>query len=73
MGIKNEETVTQCLDALRQRQEVLGSSEKHVQLRIDTALMLNVSYEMIEQPGRLQRDDQSKWRLRLKVVRGRSD
>ncbi|KAF1764421.1 hypothetical protein GCK72_004369 [Caenorhabditis remanei] len=72
-GIKNEETVKQCLDTLRQRQEVQGSSEKQVQLRINASLMLNVSYEMIEQPGRLLRDDQSKWWLILKVVRGRSD
>ncbi|EFO83235.1 hypothetical protein CRE_13589 [Caenorhabditis remanei] len=28
LGIKNEETVKQCLDNLRQRQEVIGSSEK---------------------------------------------
>ncbi|EFO83254.1 hypothetical protein CRE_13638 [Caenorhabditis remanei] len=73
MGIKNEETVKQCLDTLKQRQEVLGSSEKQVQLRINASLMLNVSYEMIEQRGRILRDNQSKWWLILKVVRGRSD
>ncbi|KAF1764420.1 hypothetical protein GCK72_004368 [Caenorhabditis remanei] len=73
LGIKNEETVKQCLDILRQRQEVLGSSEKQVQLRIDASLMLNVSYEMINQRGRIMRNDQSKWWLRLSVVRGSSD
>ncbi|KAF1764418.1 hypothetical protein GCK72_004366 [Caenorhabditis remanei] len=73
MGIKNEETVKQCLDTLKQRQEVIGSSEKQVQLRINAALMLEVSYEMIEQPGRLLRDDQGKWWLRLRVVRRRYD
>ncbi|KAF1764424.1 hypothetical protein GCK72_004372 [Caenorhabditis remanei] len=73
MGIKSEVTVKQCLDTLKQRQEVIGSSEKQVQLRINASLMLNVSYEAIEQPGRLPRDDQSKWWLILKVVRGRSE
>ncbi|KAF1764422.1 hypothetical protein GCK72_004370 [Caenorhabditis remanei] len=73
MGIKNEETVKQCLDTLRQRQEVIGSSEKKVQLRINAALMLEVSYEMIEQPGRFLRNDQSKWWLKLRIVRRRYD
>ncbi|KAF1764427.1 hypothetical protein GCK72_004375 [Caenorhabditis remanei] len=73
MGIKNEETVKQCLDTLKQRQEVIGSSEKQVQLRINAALMLEVSYEMIEQPGRFLRNDQSKWWLKLRIVRRRYD
>ncbi|KAF1764438.1 hypothetical protein GCK72_004386 [Caenorhabditis remanei] len=73
IGIKNEETVTQCLDTLKQRQEVIGSSEKQVQLRINAALMLEVSYQPIEPRGRLLRDDQGKWWLRLRVVRRRYD
>ncbi|KAF1764431.1 hypothetical protein GCK72_004379 [Caenorhabditis remanei] len=73
MGIKNEETVKQCLDILRQRQEILGSSEKQVQLRIDALLMLEVSYKMIKRRERLLREDQSKWWLRLAVVPGRYD
>ncbi|EFO83275.1 hypothetical protein CRE_13582 [Caenorhabditis remanei] len=73
MGLKNEDTAKQCLDTLKQRENVLGSSEKQVQLRINASLILNVSYEMIEQPGRLPRDYQSKWWLRLKVIRRRSE
>ncbi|EFO83251.1 hypothetical protein CRE_13643 [Caenorhabditis remanei] len=63
MGIKSEETVKQCLDTLKQRQEVLGSSEKQVQLRINASLMLNVTYEAIEQPGRILTREPFKWEL----------
>ncbi|KAF1764417.1 hypothetical protein GCK72_004365 [Caenorhabditis remanei] len=71
MGIKNEETVKQCLNTLKQRQEVLGSSEKQVQLRINALLVLKVSYEMVQR--RLLRDDLPEWWLSLRVVRGSSE
>ncbi|KAF1763886.1 hypothetical protein GCK72_003832 [Caenorhabditis remanei] len=73
MGIKNEETVKQCLETLRQREEVVASSEKQVQLRINASLILEVCYEMAERRERLQRNGPSKWWLRLRVVRGRDD
>ncbi|EFO83300.1 hypothetical protein CRE_13632 [Caenorhabditis remanei] len=73
MGIKSEETVKQCLDTLKQREEVVGSSEKQVQLRINAATMLEVSYEMAVRRVRLLRDNQSKWWLRIRVLRERSD
>ncbi|KAF1764435.1 hypothetical protein GCK72_004383 [Caenorhabditis remanei] len=73
LGIKNEETVKQCLDILKQRQEVVGSSEKQVQLRINAALMLEVSYEMAKQRVKILLNDQSKWWLKLRVVRRRYD
>ena len=41
---------------------------RQVQLRIDAVFILNVSYELIEQRGRLVREDDSKWWLRLKFV-----
>ncbi|KAF1764448.1 hypothetical protein GCK72_004396 [Caenorhabditis remanei] len=73
IGIKNEETVKQCLDALKQRQEVLGSSGKQVQLRINASLILNVSYEMIDHTGSFPSDYTSNLWLRLKVVCRRSE
>ncbi|KAF1764426.1 hypothetical protein GCK72_004374 [Caenorhabditis remanei] len=73
IGIKKKETVKQCLDTLRQRQEVIGSFEKKVQLRIDAALMLEVSYDITKRHGRFLREDESNWWLKLAVVPGRFD
>ncbi|KAF1764452.1 hypothetical protein GCK72_004400 [Caenorhabditis remanei] len=74
MGIKNEETVKQCLDTLRQRQEVLGLTEKQVKLRINALLMIDVSYETIEHSeNSFTSENASNLWLRLKVVRRRPE
>ncbi|KAF1764450.1 hypothetical protein GCK72_004398 [Caenorhabditis remanei] len=73
MGLKNEDTAKQCLDTLKQRENVLGSTEKQVQLRINASLKLNVSYEMIDHTGSFPSEYASNLWLRLKVIRRRSE
>ncbi|EFO83267.1 hypothetical protein CRE_13635 [Caenorhabditis remanei] len=73
MGLKNENTAKQCLDNLKQRENVLGSTEKQVQLRINASLMLNVSYGMIDHTSSFLSEYESNLWLRLKVVRRRSE
>ncbi|KAF1764437.1 hypothetical protein GCK72_004385 [Caenorhabditis remanei] len=72
MGLKNEYTAKQCLDTLKQRENVLGSSEKQVQLRINASLILNVSYDMIDHTSSYPSEYDSNLWLRLKVIRRRS-
>ncbi|KAF1764444.1 hypothetical protein GCK72_004392 [Caenorhabditis remanei] len=73
MCIRNEDIAKQCLDTLKQREEVIKFSEKQVQFKIGAALILNVSYEFTGEPAIIYNDYDSKWVLHLKVSLARSD
>ncbi|KAF1764446.1 hypothetical protein GCK72_004394 [Caenorhabditis remanei] len=73
LGIQEEETVKQCLETLKQRHDVITSSERQVQLRINNCSMLNVCYEDTNRPiSRFWRHN-PEWLLSLTVVRATSD